>query len=142
MYNLGYYYEHIEKNYVLAMKYYILYFEHKKTTNINDVDIENPIIGSYICIKLNVNVPLTHEYYKYYIKCVYGGTDLSEPEVGLAVVVVHDAAAVGHAAGVDDDGGGGVRDAGWIYLCIIGVVCFLMCLSSFFFGLTSLHTVV
>jgi hypothetical protein len=24
-------------------------------------------------------------------KCVYGGTDLSEPEVGLAVVVVHDA---------------------------------------------------
>lgn len=47
----------------------------------------------------------------------YLGTDLAQPEIRLAVVVVHDAAAVGHAAGVDDDGGGGVGDAdvvGWM----------------------------
>lgn len=65
-----------------------------------------------------------------YILCVYGGTDLTEPEVGLAIVVVHDAAAAGHAAGVDDDGGGGVCDAvvwGVGFFCIIcvGVVVLL-----------------
>lgn len=46
---------------------------------------------------------------------------LAEPEVGLAVVVVHDAAAVGHAARVDDDGGGGVGDAVRGVLCVVCV---------------------